>query len=269
MNELALFAGAGGGLLASKHLLGWRTVCYVEKNPYRVEVLKARIRDGLLDDAPIWDDVETFDGQPWCGSVDIITAGFPCQPYSLAGARKKEGDPRNGWPATIRIIREVQPRYCLLENVAGLLYSDYFGKILWDLAESGFNCRWDCIPASAIGANHQRDRVFIIVSNPNRLKGELQCFARKQNKEIQPTWDGKTQQMANTHKERCSSEGTKRGKKESTRIKPQSGWGRWWETEPNVARVADGLAHRVDRCEALGDGQVPGVVASVWRLLNE
>src|SRR3990172_13273064 len=85
VNELALFAGAGGGLLASKWLLGWRTVCYVEWETYAVEVLKARIRDGWLDDAPIWDDAFTLDGRPWRGCVDIVTAGFPCQPFSIAG----------------------------------------------------------------------------------------------------------------------------------------------------------------------------------------
>jgi len=77
MNELALFAGVGGGLLASKWLLGWRTVCYVEWEAYAVEVLKARIRDGWLDDAPIWDDVRTFDGRPWAGCVDVGLCGFP------------------------------------------------------------------------------------------------------------------------------------------------------------------------------------------------
>jgi DNA (cytosine-5)-methyltransferase 1 len=143
MYELALFAGAGGGLLATKHLLGWHTVCYVEINEYRIEVIKARIRDGLLDDAPIWSDIRTFDGPPWRGCVDIITAGFPCQPFSVAGKQRANDDSRNLWSDTIRIIREVKPQWCLLENVPGLLSGShgYYGQILRDLAESGYDAK--------------------------------------------------------------------------------------------------------------------------------
>jgi DNA (cytosine-5)-methyltransferase 1 len=92
VNELALFAGAGGGLLATTHLLKWRTVCYVEWDDYCISVLKQRIADGYLHDAPIWDDVRTFDGRPWAGCVDIVTAGFPCQPFSAAGKQQGEDD---------------------------------------------------------------------------------------------------------------------------------------------------------------------------------
>lgn len=168
MYELALFAGAGGGLLATRWFLGWRTVCYVEFAAYPVSVLQARIRDRYLDDAPIWDDANAFDGRPWAGCVDIITAGFPCQPFSLAGQQRADGDQRNGWPATIRIIREVRPPFVLLENVAGLLSavgSDgrrYFGRILGDLAESGYSARWRVLSAAEVGAPHKRDRVFIL-----------------------------------------------------------------------------------------------------------
>jgi len=89
---ISLFSGAGGGDLANQWLKGWRCVCYVERDPYAVEVLRARIRDGLLNDAPIWDDVSTFDGTAWAGLVDGITAGFPCQPFSVAGKRKASAD---------------------------------------------------------------------------------------------------------------------------------------------------------------------------------
>ncbi len=173
MNELALFAGAGGGLLATKWLLGWRTVCYVEYADYPVKVIKARIKDGLLDDAPIWGDVRTFDGKPWRGCVDIITAGFPCQPFSIAGKGKAENDDRNMWPDTIRVIREVRPAWCLLENVTGLLSAShgYYGQILADLAESGYDARWRVLSAAEVGAPHKRDRLWIVAYTerwPNR-----------------------------------------------------------------------------------------------------
>jgi DNA (cytosine-5)-methyltransferase 1 len=84
MNELALFAGAGGGILGGK-LLGWRTVCAVEREPYAASVLVARQNDGLLAPFPVWDDVCTFDGKPWRGIVDVVSGGFPCQDISAAG----------------------------------------------------------------------------------------------------------------------------------------------------------------------------------------
>lgn len=120
LNELALFAGAGGGILGAK-LLGWRTVCAVEKEPYCREVLLRRQRDGVLPLFPIWDDIRTFDGREWRGLVDVVTAGFPCQPFSSAGKRQGDADERNMWPHTIRVIDEIRPQICLLENVPNLL----------------------------------------------------------------------------------------------------------------------------------------------------
>jgi site-specific DNA-cytosine methylase len=96
MNELALFAGAGGGILGG-HLLGWRTVCAVEWEPYPASVLAARQNDGVLPPFPIWDDVRTFDGRPWRGVVDVVSGGFPCQDISVAGKQEeaREADSRD------------------------------------------------------------------------------------------------------------------------------------------------------------------------------
>ena len=170
MNELSLFSGAGGGLLASKYLLGWRTVCYVEWDKYCQRVLQARIRDGLLDDAPIYGDIRTFDGRSWRGCVDIVTAGFPCQPFSVAGKRQAENDERNMWPDTIRVIREIQPRWCLLENVSGLLATGYIGEIFRDLAESGFDCAWRRLSAAEVGAAHRRDRLWVVANREDEVE---------------------------------------------------------------------------------------------------
>lgn len=174
MNELALFSGGGGGLLGSI-LLGHKIVGAVEIEPYCREIIMRRQRDGLLPVFPIWDDVRTFDGEPWRGKVDLITAGFPCQPFSVAGRGKGEEDDRNMWPETIRIIRQVEPRFALLENVPGLLAHPYFGTILGELAESGYHARWTCLGADDIGANHRRKRLWILAYP----EGEQNRWVRK------------------------------------------------------------------------------------------
>jgi len=242
MRELSLFSGAGGGLLATTWLLGFKTVCYVEWEPYCASVLKQRIEDGYLRDAPIWDDVQTFDGHPWSGCVDIITAGFPCQPFSQAGRRAGQSDKRNMWPSTIRIIREVRPAWILLENVTGLfsamdkaatLPHSYYGTILGDLAQSGYDARWRVLSAAEVGAPHKRDRLFILCNDlGNAMLPGLQDRTK--------FYDGKIPSERN-----------------------------WWEAEPGMGRVADGVAYQVDRLKAVGNGQVPTVVSTAWRLLTQ
>jgi site-specific DNA-cytosine methylase len=163
MRELSLFSGTGGGLLATKHLLGWTTVGYVEIDDYCQRVIAQRIRDGLLDDAPIFGDIRAFIREGYAasyqGMVDVVTAGFPCQPFSLAGRRLGDADERDMWPAAMDCIRVVRPRFCLLENSPGLLIRG-MGRVLGDLAESGYDATYDCIPAAAVGAPHFRDRVL-------------------------------------------------------------------------------------------------------------
>jgi len=302
--ELALFAGAGGGLLATKWILGWQTVCYVENNPYRTKVLKARIRDGVLDDAPIWDDVRTFDGRPWRGCVDIVTAGFPCQPFSVAGRLEAADDSRNLWPDTIRVIREVRPGWCFLENVPGLLSGShgYFGQILKELAESGYDARWRVLSAAEVGAPHYRHRLWMAAVRSGNVADTEEVGCRDGN----PAYNRQATAQSNAFGHRgalladtyCSRELQPQGGECSERgrtgdgrqvlahplqkrrdgrqgVPQTSGSPRLvlaegdnpWAVEPQLGRVAHGVAHRVDRLGALGDGQVPAVVAVVWKLL--
>ena len=165
MNELSLFTGAGGGVLGTK-LLGWTTIGYVEFNDYCQKVLSQRIKDSILDEAPIFGDIRAFISEGYAssytGMVDVITAGFPCQPFSVAGKQQGENDPRNMWPQTIECIRIIRPRFALLENVPGLLAHPYVRRIFGDLAESGYDARWRVLSAAEVGAPHKRDRVFIV-----------------------------------------------------------------------------------------------------------
>ena len=124
MNELALFAGGGGGILAG-HLLGWRTVCAVEIEDYPRRVLLQRQADGLLPRFPIWDDITTFDGKPWRGKVDVVSGGFPCQDISVAGRGAGLDGERSGlWGEMARVIREVQPNTHSLRTHQHSLFED-------------------------------------------------------------------------------------------------------------------------------------------------
>ena len=159
MNELSLFSGYGGFNLGFQLAgLKVRTVGYVEWEKYPQEIIKARIKDGYIDDAPIFADIRSFDGTQYRGLVDIITGGFPCQPHSVAGQRKGEADERNLWPDTARVINEVGPRYVLLENVPGIISNGYAGTVVGELSELGYDATWGIVSAEDAGAPHRRQR---------------------------------------------------------------------------------------------------------------
>lgn len=232
MNELALFAGAGGGILGGS-LLGWRTVCAVEYEPYAAAVLVARQNDGLLPTFPIWDDVRTFDGRPWRGIVGVVSGGFPCQDISAAGKGEGIGGSRSGlWSEMARIIGEVRPRYVFVEN-SPLLVSRGLVRVLGDLAALGFDARWGVMGAHHVGAPHKRDRCWIVAY------ADIQRLAQRKSQQEN---DGA--QFAAI--ERAD----------------------WWQSEPDVGRVAHGVAARVDRLKAIGNGQVPQCAAEAWRILS-
>lgn len=160
MRELALFAGGGGGIIGS-HLMGWETVCAVEIEDEPRRVLLARQRDGYLPRFPIWDDVRTFDGMPWCGRVDIVTGGFPCSDISPAGSGIGIDGGKSGlWREMARIISEVRPSYVFVENSSYLIRRG-LAVVLGDLAEMGYDARWGIVSASDAGAVHKRERCWI------------------------------------------------------------------------------------------------------------
>ena len=168
LTNLSLFSGAAGLDLGARLVGGIKTVCYVEFDRYAQGVLMSRIRDGGLDDAPIWDDVTTFDGKPWRGKVDIVSGGFPCQDVSIAGKQVgiTKGKRSGLWKEFARIVGEVGPRFVLVENVTGLLMGGGLGVVLGDLASMGFDAQWSVLSAGAVGAPHIRERVFL-VAYPN------------------------------------------------------------------------------------------------------
>ena len=234
LNELALFAGAGGGILGGK-LLGWRTVCAVEREPYAASVLIARQNDGILPTFPIWDDVCTFDGRPWRGIVDVVSGGFPCQDISAAGKGAGITGERSGlWSHMARIIGEVLPRFVFVEN-SPLLVGRGLGLVLGDLAAMGYDARWGIVGADDAGAPHKRERVWI-VANSERSEGQRPLR-------------GSAVGMGG--------------------LKQSVPWDRTPERALSEFRgVDDGLARAVDRTNAIRNGQVPAVAKLAWEILS-
>jgi len=296
MNELALFAGAGGGILGGK-LLGWKCVCAVEWDAYARDVLVARQNDGCLEPFPIWDDVQTFDGKPWRGLVDVVSGGFPCQDISAAGKGAGiEGERSGMWKHMARIIGEVLPRLVFVEN-SPMLVGRGLAVVLTDLAEMGYDAEWGIVGAHHVAAPHKRDRIWIIGKLPHALRTEreprpgrrgvregYQTMADAESTrlgrhrsdagqpEISEPWnDGASTCMADAASEREHGKPRDAGREASPwnegEQEPDCGSG-WWATEPDVGRVAHGVAARVDRLRCLGNGQVPAVAKLAWDLLG-
>lgn len=177
MNGLALCAGVGmldeGVGLALRFLgCGYRTVCYVEREAAAAAQLVTLMEAGCIDHAPIWSDLLTFDGAAWRGRVDCVTAGFPCQPHSVAGQRKGLDDERWIWPGIVRIIGDVRPDLVFLENVPGLASTGGLDACIADLAALGFAAEWGVLSAAAVGASHERERLFILAYSAGARFGE-------------------------------------------------------------------------------------------------
>jgi len=273
MNELALFAGAGGGILGG-HLLGWRTICAVEWDAYAASILVHRQNDGSLPPFPIWDDVQTFDGRPWRGRVDVISGGFPCQDISAAGRGAGINGERSGmWGHMARIIGQVRPEFCMVEN-SPLLVGRGLARVLGDLAKMGYDARWGVLGAHHAGAPHKRDRIWIVAhADLCRFVEPIDDEKRREgvgSRESPGNRCGTSEDVADSHG-RQSQVGWENGRMGRILVpsvnSPSSEGRKMWEVEPKLGRVANGVAHRLDRLKCIGNGQVPHCAALAWRIL--
>ena len=314
MNELALFAGAGGGILGG-HLLGWRTVCAVEYDCYAASVLVQRQNDGILQPFPVWDDVRTFDGKPWRGIVQVVSGGFPCTDISVAGKGAGiDGEASGLWSEMARIVDEVRPCFVYVENSPALTVRG-LGRVLGDLAALGFDAQWGVLGAVHSGAPHKRERIWIVAHatglQNNGERGDNQlgrdavgrnqqtalgkigeadnycargCCPQVSDSDKQHVYDsgfraGKVSQqqeaavcgvLPDAMRPRCEKQHTpclaaRQG--QHTGLSPEKRRTTWWAIEPDMGRVAHGVASRVDRLKAIGNGQVPAVAADAWKVL--
>jgi len=251
LNGLAVCSGIGGLELGIKLACpSLRTVAYVEREAYAAVVLATRMEEGRLDKAPIWSDITTFDGLPWRGLVDIVSSGFPCQPFSLAGKRLKEKDPRHLWPHIARIIGECEPRYVFLENV----HISAFRQPFDDLRAMGFVLAPPYVcTAAEMGAGHIRRRVFVLAHSPR---------VQRDRKIARPDGSRAEVEISRNTPEQPGRAGNKAQERQAAGSEITGA--AWWSSEPGLERLVHGVPNRVDRDRTLGNAVVPIMAAKAF-----
>ena len=335
LNHLDLFSGIGGFSLGLEATGYFDTVAFCDFDPYCQKVLRKH-----WPWVTIYDDVKELNSERLSANghtkIDIITGGYPCQPFSIAGRQKGEQDPRHVWPEMFRLVKELRPTWVIGENVSGHIKLG-LDTVLENLESEGYSARAFSISASSIGANHQRERVWIIANSNDTGDRTSQSSINQDRQETDQGWEGLTQfelsghskDMENTRRtqwpwsffgdqdedeteegyanqfERSGStsesdvantesvssygredrehteqrdterqiggEGSHDADTDSERLEGrrsecelresqeegQIGWSQWWQSEPNVGRVANGVPKRVDRLKSLGNSLVP------------
>ncbi len=295
---LSLCSGVGGldrGLRLA--VPSARTICYIEREAYCCEVLASRMEEGRLDPAPVWSNLRTFDGLPWSGIVDCVLGGIPCQPASVAGRQRGSDDERWLWPDAIRVVSETSPDWCFFENVPGILSGRvlpaFWRDVIGPLGEMGYRLAGGLFTAEEAGATQKRERFFLLACRDGSRQscyGQQDCWPQPGLEE------GPLRNYAGRRgSSLVESSSERRGKGRPEHVL----WGRWcsiagpggrlfppgpedleaWEQvlvtnpelapaiEPSVHGLADGLASRVDRIRAGGNGVVPVQAKLAWETL--
>ena len=240
------FCSGYGGIERGIELAGveHRVIAYVEIEAFAIANLVAKMESGQLDPAPIWTDLKTFPSHLFRGAVDIITGGYPCQPFSAAGQRKGEDDPRHLWPTIREHVKTIRPDRCFFENVEGHI-SLGLSSVISDLEEDGYRTAWGIFSAREVGAAHQRKRVYILADSSS---------ARSQT--WIPRQEHGEERDAGKFNNSCNKQDGRKGCGQ-------------WSVEPRVGRVVDGCADRVDRIRLLGNAVVPQTAAKASETLGE
>ena len=271
MTQLELFAGIGGFGLAG-HWAGIETVCQVEIDPFCQKVLAKN-----FPNAKRYDDIKTFNGTQWRG-VDIISGGFPCQPYSSAGKRLGTEDERHLWPEMLRVIREAQPRWVVGENVGGLIsWSDglVFEQVCADLEAEGYEVQPFVLPACAVNAPHRRDRVWFVAKNTNRFRRDSkQPKGESSFRQQRKSCAGVDVRFSATSNSTSKQNGRRVITKfQSDALPNHSRKPEWdtWTSESALCGVDDGISSRLDkhRLKALGNAIVPQVAYQIFQTIVE
>ena len=290
MQVLDLFSGIGGFSLGLKRA-GMETIGFCEIDPFCRRVLAKH-----WPDVTVHTDIRGLDGKDYKGRADVVCGGFPCQPFSQAGKRRGTEDDRHLWPEMLRVISEVRPTWVIGENVIGFVKME-LDSVLSDLEREGYQTRAFIIPACGIDAPHKRDRVWIIAhangegesdgpinEGPRPRQLELMAYPKSgfsilPEQEVRTgrtTTDNSSKDVAHSESERVQrlwSSGEQKphtygGQKlslcGSERPEPA-----YWEAEPGMGRVVDGIPDRVDRIKGLGNAVVPMVVEVIGNAIME
>jgi len=282
----SLFTGIGGFDLAA-HWIGWQNIFQVEKDQKCTKVL-----DKNFPNTDKYEDIKEFDGEKYKNQIDILTGGFPCQPFSVAGKRNGESDDRHLWPEMFRIVREVKPPWIIGENVLGIKSMENgqtLETILTNLESEGYKVQPFIIPAAAVGAWHKRDRIWIIAYNDMHYLGrnstnrrfqdetkENEGKARKENGKRGRS--GFSNEIENAVTNNISKR-RERSRKEKIHQFTRISWGKDVRgiedlrnrsdiPKPLICRNDDGFSGRMDRLKQLGNAIVPQVAYEIFKMIE-
>lgn len=264
----SLFTGIGGFDLAAE-MCGWTNIFQVEKDDWCRRVLAKNFPNAYRHS-----DIYDFDGTPYRGAVDVVSGGFPCQPYSVSGKRTGTADPRHLWPEMLRVVREIAPTWVVGENVRGLVSWSgglVFEQVQADLEAAGYEVQPFLLPAASVGAWHERCRVWIVAHRAGERVGRVPERPGRQG-EAQAYSVGAGEEWAAAHANR-----ERRGKLLPTSQPDGARFTGWrdapcWQngpTQPGVCRGNDGLPHRLDRIRGLGNAVVPQLVVKIFRAISD
>ena len=288
LKTLDLFSGIGGFARGLEATDFFETSCFVETEPYCQAVLNHH-----WPDVPILGDIKNVKATDLPTRPDVICGGFPCQPYSVAGRQEAQSDSRHLWPEMFRLIRECRPTWIIGENVTGLI-SLGLDEVLADLESEGYATRTFNISACSVGAPHLRQRLWIIAHSDSESEPDgtfdgnarqrqlgFDFMADSSSIRLQKHGHGKTENVVQRSEtvadpdidDRWRRSGTKSSGRES-RMEHWSGskCGRpeqWWEVEPDVGRLVNGLPNRVSQLRALGNSIVPQIAQQIGEAIKE
>ena len=288
--HLSTFSGIGGLDLAAERA-GFCTVGQCEWADYPTKILEKH-----WPTIPRWRDIRTLTGESFyertgLRTVDVISGGFPCQPFSTAGKRRGAEDDRYLWPELLRVIQEIRPAWFVGENVAGIV-TMALDTVLSDLENIGYTAQTFIIPACAVDAPHRRDRCAIVAycqeqgngglsiqpgqarppgsntdgSGKNAAYAKSKGLARgkREGKSAKPGFECCGENVSNTESAELP------GQRRATRGgRPEPGCGSWWPVEPGVGRVANGVPNRVDRIKCLGNAVVPAQFYPIFKAIAD
>jgi DNA (cytosine-5)-methyltransferase 1 len=267
---LDLFSGLGGFSLGLERTGCFKTTAFCDNNKYSRLLLQKHWKG-----VKIYNDVREINKEQLESDgiqfPDVITGGFPCQPFSVAGKQKGTSDDRHLWPEMFRIIKEFTPRWIIGENVKGLTNIEkgmVFESVCTDLEGEGYEVRAFNIPAAGVGAPHRRERIWIVASleDSRRSLRSWSKFGEKDENEIRKRYADQHQRPGSTSESDVADASTGRRASQEGEIQTRGNGTEhqgWWSTEPNVGRVANGVSGRVYRLKALGNSIVPQIATEI------